>query len=441
MIDELVQRIGRGTGSSTIASAIEREIARGRLLPSSKLPTVRSLATALAVSPATVAAAYRTLGQRGVVVADRSRGTTVAAVPPLRVKRATPLPAGVRDLSSGNPDPRLLPALAGPLARLEPGHKLYGGAAKLPELVDLAAAQFAADGIGGEVAVTCGALDAIERALQTELRLGDRVVVEDPSWPRIADLVNALGLAVEPVAVDRHGLDADQLDDALRRGARAVIVTPRGQNPTGASVVPARGRALRAVLARHPDVLVIEDDYVAQVADAPYVPVHRADGRWAVVRSLSKVLGPDLRLATVAGDPLTISRIEGRQHLSPGWISHILQRLAAQLLADAATTQLLARAERVYGERRRALVSALAARGIPAGGDSGLGVWVPLADEAATVGELQARGWAVSPGERYRIRSAPGIRVTTADLEPAEAERLADAFAALGRAAADTYAG
>jgi DNA-binding transcriptional MocR family regulator len=186
---------------------------------------------------------------------------------------------------------------------------------------------------------------------------------------------------------------------------------------------------------------VIEDDYVAQVADAPYVPVHRADGRWAVVRSLSKVLGPDLRLATVAGDPLTISRIEGRQHLSPGWISHILQRLAAQLLADAATTQLLARAERVYGERRRALVSALAARGIPAEGDSGLGVWVPLADEAATVGELQARGWAVSPGERYRIRSAPGVRVTTADLEPAEAERLADAFAALGRAAADTYTG
>jgi len=46
----------------------------------------------------------------------------------------------------------------------------------------------AGDGIRGEVAVTCGALDAIERALQTELRLGDRVVVEDPSWPRIADL-------------------------------------------------------------------------------------------------------------------------------------------------------------------------------------------------------------------------------------------------------------
>ena len=195
------------------------------------------------------------------------------------------------------------------------------------------------------------------------------------------------------------------------------------------------------MLASHPDVLVIEDDYVARVADAPYVPVHNADGRWAVVRSLSKVLGPDLRLALVAGDPLTISRIEGRQHLSPGWVSHILQQIAALLLREKATARLLARAERVYGERRRALVSALAARGIEAAGDSGLGVWVPLAEEAAAVGGLLVQGWAVSPGERYRIRSAPGIRITTADLQPYEAEELADALAALRRASSSTYAG
>jgi hypothetical protein len=66
---------------------------------------------------------------------------------------------------------------------------------------------------------------------------------------------------------------------------------------------------------------------------------------------------------------------------------------------------------------------------------------VPLADEAAAVRELLAQGWAVSPGERYRFHSAPGLRVTTADLEPREAEQLAEAIAALGRAPAITYAG
>lgn len=393
------------------------------------------------MSAATVAVAYRTLRERGFAAANRGRGTSVVALPPVRVKAAATVPEGVRDLSSGNPDPLLLPSFAPVLRRIEPAHKLYGGDTKLPELVTHAEAEFGADGIHGEIAVTGGALDATERVLQSELRVGDHVVVEDPSWPRIADLVRALGLVAEPVAVDRKGLEPDGLDAALRRGARAVIATPRGQNPTGASVDGARGSALRSVLAGYPDVLVIEDDYVAQVAGAPYVPVHRADGRWAVVRSLSKVIGPDLRVALVAGDQLTISRIEGRQILGPGWVSHILQRTAVALVEGKATARLLARAARVYAERRRALVAALAARGIEAQGDSGLGVWLPLADEAAAVRGLLDAGWAVSPGERYRFGAPSGLRITTAALEPDDAEQLADAIAGLGRSRGDTYAG
>jgi DNA-binding transcriptional MocR family regulator len=437
----LVQNTEPGAGAAAIASAVEADVAEGRLAPGVRLPAVRSLAESLGVSPATVAAAYRTLKQRGFVVADRRRGTTIAEVPPVRVKRATELPAGVRDLASGNPDPSLLPPLAEGLARVDPKHKLYGGLTNLPELVAQAESEFAGDGISGEIAVTGGALDAIERALQTELRVGDRVVVEDPSWPRIADLVRSLGLGIEPVPVDRRGLDPEQLEGALRRGARAVIVTPRGQNPTGASVDAARGAELRGVHAAHPGVLVIEDDYVARVAGAPYVSVHAADGRWTVVRSLSKVIGPDLRIAVAAGDPLTISRIEGRQRLGPGWVSHILQQVAALLLRDGGTAALLERAENVYAERRRALVSALAERGIEAAGDSGLGVWVPLADEAAAVRELLIQGWAVSPGERYRFRAPQALRITTAGLEPREAEQLAEAIASLGSTPASTYAG
>jgi DNA-binding transcriptional MocR family regulator len=419
---------------------IEAEVARRRLAPAAKLPAVRELAAALEVSPATVAAAYRELKRRGFVVTDGARGTSVAPVPPARVTRVSQLPPGVRDLASGNPDPQLLPSLAEVFTRLEPSHRLYGVAAKLPELEVLAAERFAADGIRGDIAITGGAVDAIERALQTELRSGDRVVVEDPSWPRIADLVRSLGLTIEPVAIDDRGLDPDLLDVALRRGARAVITTPRGQNPSSAATDPERARALRAVHARYPDVLVLEDDYVAGVGGADYVPVHSPDGRWTVVRSLSKVLGPDLRIALVVGDALTISRLEGRQRLGPGWISYILQQTAVLLLKDRATARLLARAEQTYTERREALVAALAARGVAATGHSGLGVWVPLEDEAAAVRELLVAGWAVSPGERFRFNSPPGIRITTANLEPDDAEVLADAIVGLGRATGSTYA-
>jgi DNA-binding transcriptional MocR family regulator len=398
---------------------------------------VRELAATLEVSPATVAAAYRTLRQRGLVTAQGRRGTVVAGAPPLRVRGARPLPPHARDLASGNPDPALLPALV----PFEPTHKLYGGPAKLDALVELAKADFAGDGIHGELAVVGGALDGIERVLQAELRHGDRVVLEDPIWPRIADLVHALGLQAEPALVDERGLVPAELERALGRGARAVIVTPRGQNPTGAFVDEQRGWDLRDVLERHPEVIVVEDDYVAAVAGAPYVSLHDASPRWVVIRSLSKVLGPDLRIALMAGDERTIGRVEGRQLLGPGWVSHLLQQAAAELWSSASTRKLLARATRVYADRRQALVDALGQRGIEAHGDSGLGVWIPVDEEAATAQQLLERGWAVSPGERYRFRTPPGLRVTTAALEPAEARELAAAIDEAISGGGATYAG
>src|SRR5581483_678511 len=322
----LAHTIGPGAGAAGIAGGVEAAIAFGQLEPGARLPTVRELAGELAVSPATVAAAYRTLRERGLVSTNRRAGTTVAVSPPVRVGGPIPLPRNARDLAGGNPDPALLPPLGPALARIDTVHKLYGGPAKLPQLVELAQADFAGDGVAGDVAIVGGALDGIERAAQSYLRPGDRVVVEDPSWPRIAALLTALGLVLEPVPVDERGLLAAELEQALRRGARAVVVSPRGQNPTGAAVDGARGRDLRGVLGRHPEVLVVEDDYVAAVAGAPYISLHDASPRWAAIRSLSKVLGPDLRIAVVAGDPLTISRVDGRQLLGPGWVSHLLQQ-------------------------------------------------------------------------------------------------------------------
>ncbi len=437
----LTHNIEPGAGAAAIAAKIEAAIAAGQLAPASQLPTVRELAAELGISPATVAAAYRTLRQRGLVSANTRRGTVVSAQPPLRVRGPRPLPADTRDLASGNPDPALLPPLAPALASLDPGHKLYGSPVKLGRLVELAQADFAADGIHGDIAIAGGALDGIERVLQTQLRPGDRVAVEDPCWPRIADLVRALGLQPEPARVDQGGLVPDELARALARGARAVIMTPRGQNPTGAAVDEARGRMLRDLLSGHPEVVVIEDDYVAAVAGAPYVPLHQASARWAVIRSVSKVLGPDLRIAPMAGDALTISQVEGRQLLGSGWVSHLLQQTAANLWERPGTRELLARAARSYAERRTALADRLAGFGITAYGRSGLGVWIPLAEEVAAVQQLLERGWAVSPGERFRFLTPPGIRITTTTVDRHEAARLAAALRDIVQTTAATYTG
>jgi len=176
------------------------------------------------------------------------------------------------------------------------------------------------------------------------------------------------------------------------------------------------------------------------VAGARALSVCTADReRWATVRSVSKSLGPNLRLAVLAGDPATVARVEGRQLLGTGWVSGILQEIVVRFWSDAAVQARLERAERVYASRRSALIEALARRGIAASGRSGLNVYIPVAAEGAVAASLLERGWVVTPCERWRITSPPAIRVTTATLREEEAELLAAAIADATRARTGTY--
>jgi len=136
-----------------------------------------------------------------------------------------------------------------------------------------------------------------------------------------------------------------------------------------------------------------------------------------------------LRLAVIAGDALTISRVTGRQRLGAGWVSHILQQVVAELLEDEATLELVERARGEYATRRAALIDALARHGISARGRSGLNVWIPVAEESATVQALMATGWAVAAGERFRLESGPAVRVTIAALRRDMAVEFAAALA------------
>jgi DNA-binding transcriptional MocR family regulator len=420
-----------GSGAAEIATSVERGIERGELPPGAPLPAVRSLAAELDVSPTTVAAAFRTLRSRGLIVTRSRSGAHVSWRPPVAgAWLGTLAPSGARDLASGNPDPDLLPDLAPSLRRIEPPRQLYGGDPSDPRLLELAEAEFREVGIVAEdVAVVSGALDGIERALQAQLRPGDVVAVEDPGFAGLFDLLRALGLALRPVPVDRKGMLPDALADALEEGVDAVIVNPRGQNPTGASLNRERAAKLRRALDRHPEVMVLEDDHLGPIAGSPRVTLTAGRRRWAAARSLAKSLGPDLRLAVLAGDAHTISRVRGRQAVGPGWVSHLLQRTAATLWTDPEVARLLERAAATYAERRKRLVAALAERGIEVEAPSGLNVWIPVPDETSAMQSLREQGWAVAPGAPFRLQSEPAIRVTISTLEAVEADSLAAAIA------------
>jgi DNA-binding transcriptional MocR family regulator len=299
------------------------------------------------------------------------------------------------------------------------------------ELVEYARAALTADGVPADhLAVTSGALDGIERALTAHLRPGDRVAVEDPGWANLLDLLAALGLSAEPVGVDDDGPLVADMARALDRGARALVVTSRAQNPTGAALSADRAAALRTLLAgRSDDLLLVEDDHCAGIAGAPLHTLAGSTGHWAFVRSASKAYGPDLRLAVLAGDHRTVERVHGRLRLGPGWVSHLLQDLAVDLWSEHAATRLIRKAEERYTGTRVRLCTALAKRDVTAHGRSGLNVWIPVRDETVAITRLLNTGWAAAPGTRFRIRTSPGMRITISDLTADEIDPLADAIA------------
>lgn len=414
-----------GKTAAAIAGSLEAAVESGRMRPGDPVPTVRELAMTLKVSPTTVAAAYKLLQARGLVSGLGRRGTRITsetATAPAGV--LTDVPVGTTDLATGNPDPELLPPFDHVLRSMDAtASRMYDGPVLLPALATFVAGELEADGIPSRaLTVAAGGLDGIERVLREHLRPGDRVAVEDPCFPGVLSLLAFNGFIPVSMPVDAEGPLPGALDAALRSRPRALVITPRAQNPTGAAMTASRAAELRRALGDFPDLLIVENDPLGPIAGAaPATLCDASRGRWAVVRSVSKFLGPDLRAAFVAGDATTIARVERRQAVGPRWVSHILQRCVLALWSDPSSGRRLARAADAYRQRREALLAECAARGLAAWGASGLNVWVPVPDEARTVQALVRRGWAVMPGERFRLRTPPAIRVTTAALKPQHA--------------------
>ncbi len=425
--------VGKAEG---LAEEIERRIVSGELQAGDRLPAVRHAAEQRGLAANTVAAAYQVLARRGLVEGRGRKGTVVTASSlPSRSYDIRPSES-LLNMSDGNPDLNLLPDLRRHMASLAAGDatlQLGYGAPQVDDgLRSLVAKNFAADEIGTEnIAVVGGALDGIERALSANLRSGDGVAVEDPGYRPVRSLLSALGLRAVAVELDEQGPKPSSLSEALDRGVKAVVITPRAQNPTGIAVSLERAQELGRLMRDHPGVLLIEDDHANAVAGAPFHSVSRevsqrsnrrvegsADSnRWVVVRSMAKSYGPDLRVAAVVGDRVTIGRIGNRLALGMGWVPHIIQRLVASMLSDTATNRLLEEAADAYRERRNAFYDEFVGAGLAdrvIRPSSGFNVWVLVDDETVAVAAMADAGYAVAEGARFRLASPPGVRVSVA---------------------------
>lgn len=435
MLNEVATRLTEPTARG-LAAAVSRAIGDGVLTPGDRLPPIREVATGLGLSPTTVSSAWQLLARSGAIRTDGRRGTRVAqprGKGPLRYRSALRHHASFPlDLATGVPDPALLPDLGPALRRLPAiAPSSYLDEPVLPELeaVLRAAWPWPAE----RLAILDGAMDAIDQLASSLLRLGDRVLVENPAFPPLLDLLDTLGVQAVGVPLDEQGMIPSALRAALRSRPAAIVVQPRAQNPTGASWSAQRARELATVLAEAPSVTVIEDDSAGDICTAA---LHSL-GTWLPertvhIRSFAKSHGPDLRIAAVGGPASILDPVLERRLVGQAWTSRLLQHLLLDLLTDPRAVAQVAKARREYARRRRAVCAALEKDGVRVDAGDGINLWLPVADEQAALISLASEGIGAAGGSAFLTDDLGAhLRVTTGLV----ATGHADVAAALARAA------
>lgn len=400
-----------------IAEAISRLITAGILAPGDRLPTVRQLGAELGVSPATVSQAWQAMGSVGLIVSRGRSGSFVRASPvpwltPRVQSMAGHLGQARLDLSRGAPDPLLLPDLTQALTRVSEsaGTFSYQELPVIPPLLEHLRAAWPYE--VEAITVVDGALDGISRSLEQVIRFGDRVIVEDPTFPPFFDLLDQLGAVRIPVPVDAEGLQPAALRRALALGPAALILQPRAQNPTGISMTVERAEELARILRasrQASGTIVIEDDHSAGISAFTEVSLGRwLPGQVMHVRSYSKSHGPDLRIAALGGPERLVNQVVARRMLGPGWTSRMVQTILYELLTSPDAISTVAAARSVYHSRQRQFAQARLATGFSAPQTDGLNTWIEVGDERHALVQLAASGIRVTAGSPYI--SAPGDR-------------------------------
>ncbi len=424
---ELLLKIKRGAGfplRAQLEGELRDAIRNGRLRVGAELPSTRALAADLGVSRGIVVEAYEQLLAEGYLVARQGSATAVAACrrDVARAADVEPVVAAPRfDFRPGMPDVSQFPRRAwlasvrrvlGTATHASLGYPDHRGPA--PVRRALAAYLNRARGtvVQPDRIVMCTGFSQGFRLVCQALRArGVRsIATEDPSNDAPIVALQAMDLHAVPIPVDRHGIFVDRLEAS---DARAVLITPAHQFPTGSVLAPERRAALVDWAVRR-RALVIEDDY-----DAEYrydrEPIGAVQGiapdHVAYVGTASKTLAPALRLGWLAL-PSDLVEDVARLKYQADHGSPVLEQLAlADFIERGELDRHLRKTRLRYRKRRDILVAALRASlprleisGIAAGLHLVLSLG-PRADEKAIVAAAASMSVAVRGLSSYRARS------------------------------------
>ncbi|KMO95486.1 MocR-like pyridoxine biosynthesis transcription factor PdxR [Streptomyces roseus] len=468
-----------GGRTEWLTARIRAAIADGTLPLGSRLPSSRVLAAELGVTRGLVTEAYQRLADAGQVQGSGRAGTRVVAAPlppPAALTRPAPtggsgaFPAGTGgpfgpgaggapvdalravpcriDLSPGVPDLSAFPRTAWlraerhVLAGLTAADFGYGDPQGAPALRSAVGGWLARNrGIRadpGEVVIVAGVAQALGLVAHVLSERGLRkIAVEDPGSLGARQQLEYGRLETVPVPVDEGGVDTAALRAS---GARAVLLTPAHQFPTGVVLDGARRRELLAWAAA--GGLVVEDDYDAEHRyDRAPVPALRALLPEGVcyAGSVSKLLAPALRLGWLLVPPRLLGEVVAAKRYADLGNPVLAQLVLARLMDSGELERHLRFVRRRHRRRRDAMLRAIAAHLTGArvhGAAAGLHLVVTFDgadfEDTALAAAALALGVKAHPLSWHRIRpGAPGLVLGYAAGPPGELE---EGVALLGRA-------
>ncbi|MGN8245336.1 PLP-dependent aminotransferase family protein [Cellulomonas soli] len=410
-----------GASYSALADGLRAAVQSGAVPLHTRLPSERELATTLGVSRTTTTAAYDVLREEGFLVSRRGSGT-VTTLPPGAVDRITTHtvltgPDDAVDLSAAAPSapPELHGAYLAALDML-PAHLTGNGYSPvgLPVLRQAIADWYTARGTPtgpDQVLVTHGAQQAIHLLVESSAGPGDRVVVEQPTYPHALDAVRAAGARPVPVPAGPDGLDVDLFESTVRQvGPRLTYLIPDHRNPTGTSLSAEERARVRAVARRHRTVIVGDEALTELTLDGDAPASFAGDGSDSglvvAIGSASKSFWGGLRIGWVRAHPDVVARLAlRRRHMDVG-TALLEQLVTAQLFARR--EELLARRRLELRTRRDLLVDLLAAQ-LPAWRTTpppgGLALWVDLGApvSSALVALASHHGVRLAPGPAFGV--------------------------------------
>lgn len=392
-----------------VVMALREAVETGRFPPGGRLPGSRTLAGHLGVSRSTVVEALGELEGEGWVESRHGSGTyaTVGLDLP-RAVAGTDGPTATRPTAGGPavPSPRALPVASGPrppLRTATPGgthrvHRLVDLVPCLPEtstVVDAAwrsawraassapVASLGLDPRGEEplrqaladharrtrglacraedVVVTAGTTDALRLAADALDVRGSTAALEEPGYFAARDVLRLAGARLHPVPVDDDGLQPDALRTAPP-DTRLLYVTPSHQFPLGGRLPVARRLAVLR-WARERGAVVLEDDYDGEfrygASPLPALAALDRDGDVVYLGTLSKLVGPGMRLGYAVAHPAVVDAMVAVRRVTGVPVTDVVQRAMATYVADGGLRRHVARQRRLFAERRRRLTARL----------------------------------------------------------------------------------